>query len=124
MVPVNTLTRFAYLMVLALAVALPPNSLAAADIEPTATKVLDLNALPGLDSIIPRLARKRVVFIGEAHDRYDHHLNQLAIIRRLHARHPDLAIGMEFFQQPFQQALDDYIAGELDERVSSSTSWR
>jgi uncharacterized iron-regulated protein len=56
------------------------------------------------------------VFIGERHDRYDHHLAQLEIIRRLHAIHPRLAIGMEMFQQPFQDVLDDYVAGTLSEQ--------
>ena len=67
--------------------------------------------------IIPTLADKRVVFIGEQHARYDHHLTQLEIIRRLHALHPQLAIGMEMFQQPFQRYLDEYVAGSIDEQA-------
>lgn len=78
-------------------------------------KVLDLTALSDLDGIVPRLATKRVVFVGETHSRFDHHLNQLEVIRRLHARNPNLAIGMEFFQQPFQPHLDRFVAGELTE---------
>jgi len=85
-------------------------------VPPAATKAVDLATLANLEQIIPRLADKRVVFVGEVHDRFDHHLNQLEIIRRLYAIDPNLAIGMEFFQQPFQQHLDDYIAGKLDER--------
>jgi uncharacterized iron-regulated protein len=89
---------------------------AAHDPEPVqATPVLDLGAMPDLEAIIPRLAEQRVVFIGETHDRFDHHLTQLEIIRRLHAIHPRLAIGMEAFQQPFQGVLDDYIAGNQSE---------
>lgn len=80
------------------------------------TPALDLGNLQDLEGIIPTLADKRVVFIGETHDRFDHHLTQLEIIRRLHELHPQLAIGMEAFQQPFQPVLDDYIAGKLDER--------
>jgi uncharacterized iron-regulated protein len=80
------------------------------------TSVLDLGAAPDLEAIIPRLADKRVVLVGETHNRFDHHLAQLEIIRRLHAVHPRLAIGMEAFQQPFQGVLDDYIAGRLSER--------
>lgn len=82
-------------------------------------KVIDLNALPDLDAIIPRLAEKRVVFIGERHTRLADHLNQLAIIEGLYRhgrrRGKELAIGVEFFQQPFQAHLDDFIAGGLDE---------
>jgi uncharacterized iron-regulated protein len=80
------------------------------------TPAIRLSDAPTIKSLIPELANKRVVYVGETHTRYDHHLVQLEIIRRLHALHPDLAIGMEFFQQPFQQHLDDYINGDLDER--------
>ncbi|MGB5427616.1 MAG: ChaN family lipoprotein [Gammaproteobacteria bacterium] len=82
-----------------------------------ASPVLDLSAFSTLEQIIPALADKRVVFIGEQHTRYDHHLTQLEIIRRLHALHPQLAIGMEMFQQPFQQYLDNYVAGNIDEQA-------
>jgi len=82
-----------------------------------ASPVLDLNAFSTMEQIIPSLAEKRVVFIGEQHTRYDHHLTQLEIIRRLHALQPQLAIGMEMFQQPFQRYLDEYVAGSIDEQA-------
>jgi uncharacterized iron-regulated protein len=82
-----------------------------------ATPVLDLNAFSTMEEIIPALADKRVVFVGEQHARYDHHLSQLEIIRRLHALHPQLAIGMEMFQQPFQRYLDEYVTGAIDEQT-------
>ena len=82
----------------------------------TTTPVLDLRTLPQLEDIIPDLSRMRVVLVGETHNRYDHHQMQLEIIRHLHALHPQLVIGMEAFQQPFQDILDGYIAGELDEQ--------
>jgi uncharacterized iron-regulated protein len=84
--------------------------------SPEYTTALDLNATTNLEGIIPVLAGKRVVLVGETHDRYDNHLMQLEIIRRLHAVHPRLAIGMEIFQQPFQGIVDDYIAGRVNEK--------
>lgn len=81
------------------------------------TRALDLKSVTTLDGIIWPLSKVRVVFVGEGHDRYEHHLNQLDIIRNLHQGKPDLAIGMEFFQWPFQSVLDRYIAGEIDERT-------
>jgi uncharacterized iron-regulated protein len=57
-----------------------------------------------------------VVFVGESHDQFAHHLNQLAIIQGLHTLHPDLVIAMEYFQQPFQPYLDAYVGGSLDEQ--------
>jgi uncharacterized iron-regulated protein len=78
-------------------------------------EAIDLDATLSLDRLAMQLATKRVVFIGETHDRYDHHLTQLEIIRRLHQIDPDLAIGVEYFQQPFQPQVDDYIAGRTNE---------
>ena len=80
------------------------------------TPAVRLSKTPTIEQLIPELVHKRVIYVGETHTRYDHHLIQLEIIRRLHALYPQLAIGMEFFQQPFQQYLDAYIRGELDER--------
>lgn len=84
--------------------------------EQRPVKVIELKALPNLRAVIPRLAKKRVVFVGETHDHYADHLAQLDIIRALHARRPDLVLGVEYFQTPFQQALDSYVAGQSSER--------
>ena len=85
------------------------------EIIDTETSVVDVSALGNMDSLLDALAEHAVVLVGESHDRYEDHLNQLAIIRGLHARGKDLAIGMEFFQQPFQPYLDAFIAGDLSE---------
>lgn len=77
---------------------------------------IDLDTPLLLDRLAAQLATRRVVFVGETHDRYDHHLNQLEIIRRLHQLEPNLAIGVEYFQQPFQSQVDDYIAGKITEQ--------
>ena len=69
------------------------------------------------ERLLGKLEGARVVYVGETHDRYDHHLNQLAIIRGLHERGVDLAVGMEFFQEPFQVYLDRYVAGEIGEKA-------
>lgn len=65
--------------------------------------------------LMNQLQDQRVVLVGEQHDRYDHHLNQLAILRAMHQQHPELAIGVEWFQQSFQTVVDDYLAGEITE---------
>lgn len=80
------------------------------------TPALALSAVTTVEQIIPALAGKRVVFVGEQHTRYDHHLMQLEIIRGLHRDNPRLAIGLEMFQQPFQRYLDDYVAGAISEQ--------
>ena len=78
--------------------------------------VIDLRNPSGVDGIIAELRDKRLVAVGETHTSYAHHLAQLEIIRRLHAQQPDIAIGMEMFQAPFQSVLDAYVAGEISEQ--------
>ena len=67
------------------------------------------------DELVATLATRRVVVLGETHDRFDHHLAQLEIVCRLQRTRRPLAIGLEAFQQPFQPVLDDYVAGRIDE---------
>jgi uncharacterized iron-regulated protein len=81
-----------------------------------AVGAVDLDTPFSLDKLAAQLETKRVVFVGETHDRYDNHLNQLEIIRRLHQLDPNLAIGVEYFQQPYQANVDDYIAGRTTEQ--------
>lgn len=69
-----------------------------------------------LDEIIDRVSGKKVVYIGEQHDRYEHHRAQLEILRGLYARDEKIAIGMEMFQRPFQGVLDAYIEGNIEEK--------
>lgn len=85
---------------------LSPPAAALADQAPTQppaaaanprTWVLDTAALGDLDGLIKKLTAVQVVHVGEIHDRFEHHLNQLAIIRGLHAKHPDLVIGVWSF---------------------------
>jgi uncharacterized iron-regulated protein len=82
---------------------------AAASAAPRVVSALDI------ETIIPKLAAVRVVYVGEEHDRADHHANELEIVRGVHARHPDMAVAMEMFTQPEQGVLDAYIAGAIDE---------
>jgi uncharacterized iron-regulated protein len=77
---------------------------------------LDLRSELPIEQLVRQLATNRVIFVGEEHERYDHHLNQLEIIRRLHDSDPNLAIGVEYFQQPFQSQVDDYITGKISEQ--------
>lgn len=87
-------------------------------------EVLELSAGLQLDQIIPRIADRRVVYVGETHDRYGDHLVQLEIVRKLHQENSDIAIGMEFFQQPYQPHLDDYVKGATTEpQMLAATEW-
>lgn len=63
------------------------------------------------------LRTKRVVYVGERHDQAADHAVQYTILRALHREAPSLAIGMEMFQVPFQEPLDRWSAGLIDETV-------
>ena len=69
----------------------------------------------GLDDIIPKIKDRRVIYIGEAHTVYAHHVVQYEIIGRLYKDSGRLIIGMEMFQRPFQKYLDQYIQAEITE---------
>lgn len=90
---------------------------AASDVPATEvqTPVFDTRTLTDMAHLLDAIADRRVVFVGETHDRYEDHLTQLQVIDGLRRRGKDLAIGVEFFQQPYQAPLDAYLAGEIDE---------
>lgn len=65
--------------------------------------------------LISKLDNKQVVFVGETHDRYGHHLNQLAVLRSMYQQNKRLGIGVEWFQQQTQPILDAYLSGRISE---------
>ncbi len=79
------------------------------------TPAIDVSTLKTLPDIIEGIANKRIVYVGELHDRFSHHLVQLQIIRALHEKNKKIAIGMEMFQRPFQKEIDEYIEGRIQE---------
>jgi uncharacterized iron-regulated protein len=80
-------------------------------------KVIDLSTLTKLSDVIERVGAKKIVYVGEAHDKFSHHEVQLQVLQGLYRKHPKVALGMEMFQRPYQKALDDYVAGAIDERT-------
>ena len=78
--------------------------------------VVKLDQTDPLAQTIKEINNARVVLVGETHTRYDHHLVQLEILKQLHQQSAQLAVGVEWFQQPFQPYLDAYIAGEITEK--------
>lgn len=65
--------------------------------------------------LIARAARAPAVLLGEHHDSPEHHRWQLQTITAIHARNPDIAIGLEMFPRRVQPALDRWTAGQLGE---------
>lgn len=80
-------------------------------------RAIDLSTLNRLSDVIEKVASKRIVYVGEAHDKFSHHEVQLQVLQGMYRKNAKIAVGMEMFQRPFQKAIDDYIAGAIDERT-------
>jgi len=70
-----------------------------------------------LDKIIPHLLENRVIFVGEQHNRFEHHINQLHIIQQFQKNGSDFGVGMEMFKKPFQEIINAYISDKIDEQA-------
>ena len=57
----------------------------------------------------------RLVLVGEHHTDPSHHRAQLGIIRAFHEKGRAVSIGMEMFRKDQQEALDRWVAGNIDE---------
>jgi uncharacterized iron-regulated protein len=77
---------------------------------------VEISTLKTFAEVTERVAGKKIIYVGENHDQYSHHVMQLEVIKDLHRRGKKVAIGMEMFQRPFQGPLDDFIEGRIDER--------
>jgi uncharacterized iron-regulated protein len=77
---------------------------------------VDPAQVKSLAEVIDHVGGKKIIYAGETHNRFSHHVVQLEIIKNLHKKGKKVAIGMEMFQRPVQQVLDDYIAGKIEER--------
>ncbi len=87
--------------------------------------VISLKNLHTIQTISPELAKHRVIFVGESHTNYAHHLNQLEVIKSVHNYWGDkLSIGLEMIQTPYQSYLDAYTKGEITElEMLKGTQW-
>ena len=69
-----------------------------------------------LDAMLDALAVADVVFLGETHTDETTHRVELAVYEGLLQRKQDrVVLAMEMFERDVQQALDDYLAGRIDE---------
>ncbi|WP_299317015.1 ChaN family lipoprotein [uncultured Halomonas sp.] len=66
-------------------------------------------------TLLAGLAERRVMLLGEQHERLAHHRWQLHTLAGLHAHEPRMAIGLEMLPREAQPVLDAWVAGELDE---------
>jgi len=74
--------------------------------------------------LLARMARQRVVLLGETHDRFDIHRWQLHVAAGLLALRGNIVLGFEMFPRRVQPVLDAWVAGQLDtETFLAQSEW-
>jgi uncharacterized iron-regulated protein len=68
-----------------------------------------------MSEAISELKKNRVILVGEHHTNIDHHFGQLNVIQSLKEAGVRVAIGLEMFRSDSQEALDQWVAGEISE---------
>lgn len=98
--------------------------------QPTPTRVAPgiydvMSGRPLSDSEFEdRLAGAKYVIVGESHDSPEDHALQVRVYDLMSSGRR-VALGMEMFQRPFQEPLDLYIRGEIDETTMlERTEWK
>jgi aminopeptidase N len=76
---------------------------------------IEVSSIKTLSDVIKGVEDRRIIYVGEVHDVFAHHAVQLDVITGIYKKNPQIAIGMEMFQRPFQKSLDSFIAGETGE---------
>lgn len=81
------------------------------------------------EQLLKEIATHRVIYVGEIHTNQEHHKIQLEVIQALFKKFPNLAVGMEMFDHSYQDVLDQWSAGKLDQedflrKVHWYANWR
>ncbi|MGO9614721.1 MAG: ChaN family lipoprotein [Dissulfurispiraceae bacterium] len=77
---------------------------------------VNVSTVETLSEVIDAVRGQKIIYVGEFHDRPANHEVQLQVIKAMHKENGSVAIGMEMFQRPSQNAINDYIEGRTDER--------
>ena len=107
---------------------MPPAQLKITDLEmafPAETIIDTASGEPvSLEQLIEAMADVQVVYVGENHNEARHHAIQRDVIEAMQAAWPDIIVGMEMFRFTYQDVLDQWSAGDLDEqRFLELTHW-
>jgi uncharacterized iron-regulated protein len=77
------------------------------------------------EQLMASLAKRRIVLLGEIHDRVEHHRWQLHTLAGLHAHQSKLVVGFEMLPRAVQPALDAWSKGESSEAdFLTASRWR
>ena len=76
-----------------------------------------LGKIVAFDEMLADLNDCRITYVGEKHTNAGHHDIQLKIIRAVFSENPNMTVGMEMFDHTYQDVLDSWSAGRLNERT-------
>ena len=68
------------------------------------------------EALLEDIQNSRVIYVGETHTSPEDHRVQLEVIQALWQKFPDLTVGMEMFDHSYQEVLDQWSAGKLEEK--------
>lgn len=93
----------------------------------TPGQIVDLRerSVTSLEGFLKATDRSRFVFLGEQHATAAHQLLEAQVIRGLAARGRKVIVGVEMYQRPTQDVLDDWSAGRLgEEEFLTKSEWK
>jgi len=77
------------------------------------------------EQLMASSAKRRIVLLGEIHDKVEHHRWQLHTLAGLHAHQSKLVVGFEMFPRKVQPALDTWSKGKSSEvEFLKDSRWR
>ncbi len=101
--------------------AVAPKTLYVKDLSESFEKDTIISAETGkpisFEELVAELNAGQVIYVGEQHTDQSHHQIQLKIIKAVFQEHPSMAVGMEMFDHSYQNVLDMWSGGELDEKT-------
>ena len=74
-------------------------------------------AAVSFEDLLADLSGVRVIYVGEEHHNRAHHEIQLEIVKAVYKINPNVVVGMEMFDQTYQNILNLWSAGKLDQEA-------
>ncbi|WP_029519791.1 ChaN family lipoprotein [Persephonella sp. IF05-L8] len=79
-------------------------------------EIVSEKGIKDFQNLINDALKKSVIYLGEQHTLFSNHAFQLSVIKAIHKKYPDIAVGMEMFQRSKQPIIDQFINGEISEK--------
>ena len=77
-----------------------------------------------IEELFKDLTTSQVIYVGETHTNQTHHDIQLEVIKAVFEKNSEMSVGMEMFDQSYQDVLDMWSSGGLNqEEFLRKTHW-